>query len=305
MRRFKQYGAWLALLMYIVAIQLLLDWRRVLAAWSVFPPAELVIGVVLACVTYALRSLRFYCYFSHRYALDGRRLLRLTLHHNFLNNLLPARSGEISFPVLMKRYFGVPWRVTAPALLWLRLLDLHTVLTPGVSALLWQQGETGWLIAFLLLWPCLPWLVYAIRGRLSRLARKNKTLHWVWLRLAEGFPRSPAQFVWSWGLTWANWLVKLLVLAWILSTLLTLNPAVAIIGVILGELTAILPIHAPAGIGSYEAGVIAGLTPFGVDLASAGAAAINLHLFVLGVASSGGLLALALGWRDRSANQGA
>ncbi|MEZ5479532.1 MAG: hypothetical protein R3E95_19255 [Thiolinea sp.] len=42
-----------------------------------------------------------------------------------------------------------------------------------------------------------------------------------------------------------------------------------------------LPFHAPAGVGTYEAGVIAAVAPFStLELATTGA--INVHLFVLG-----------------------
>ena len=43
-----------------------------------------------------------------------------------------------------------------------------------------------------------------------------------------------------------------------------------------------LPIHGVAGAGTYEAGVLAGLIPWAVDQKVALAAAVNLHLFVLG-----------------------
>ena len=53
-------------------------------------------------------------------------------------------------------------------------------------------------------------------------------------------------------------------------------------GATTGELSSVLPIHGVAGAGTYEAGVLAGLLPWGVDHAEALAAAVNLHLFVLG-----------------------
>ena len=299
MQFFKRALPWLLAGLYILGIQYLLDWREVLVIWRRFPLSTLAVGAALIYLSYGVRSLRFYRYFAADYAISWLRLLRLTLHHNFLNTLLPARSGEISFPLLMKRYFGVPFSTAAPALLWLRLLDLHAVLTFGFAALLWRQRQTGGLIAFLLVWPALPWLAYAARGWLLRRAGSIPAVQRIWSAVAAGFPRSPAQFAWSWCLTWCNWLVKFLALTWMLATLSSLPWPTALPGVILGELSSILPVHAPAGVGSYEAGIIAGLTPFGVELARAGRAAINLHLFVLAVVSSSGLLALLLGWLER------
>ncbi len=295
----KRAWPWLIAAAYIAAIQYLLDWHDVLVMWRDLPLSTLAAGAGLIYLSYGLRSWRFYRYFLGHYAIHWPRLFRLTLHHNFLNNLLPARSGEISFPLLMKRYFGVPFSVATPALLWLRLLDLHVVLTFGLAALLWRQRQTTALTVFLLLWPALPWLAYAARGWLGQRAGKLPAVRRIWPLVTAGFPQSSAQFLCSYGLTWINWLVKFLALSRVLASLASLPGPTALFGVILGELTAILPIHAPAGVGSYEAGIVAGLTPSGVDLARAGRAAVNLHLFLLAVVSSSGLLAILLGRLQR------
>jgi len=61
----------------------------------------------------------------------------------------------------------------------------------------------------------------------------------------------------------------------------------------------VLPVHGLAGAGTYEAGVVAALLPFGVAPAAALAGAVNLHLFLLGAALLGGALALLPGRRRR------
>ncbi len=60
----------------------------------------------------------------------------MVLLHNLFNNLLPMRAGELSLPLLMKRYFGVRRAETVGALLWFRFLDLLTLSLIGVAALL-------------------------------------------------------------------------------------------------------------------------------------------------------------------------
>ncbi len=47
-------------------------------------------------------------------------------------------------------------------------------------------------------------------------------------------------------------------------------------------MSSVLPFHGIAGAGTYEAGVLAGLVPLGVEMEVALRAAVNLHLFVLG-----------------------
>ena len=99
----------------------------------------------------------------------------------------------------------------------------------------------------------------------------------------------------AWFWTLFNWVVKLAVFAWILILFAPLlSPAVALLGAIGGDLTSVLPVHGVAGAGTYEAGVMAALLPFGVPAAQALMAAVNLHLFMLGLSLAGGALALAL-----------
>ena len=67
----------------------------------------------------------------------------------------------------------------------------------------------------------------------------------------------------------------------------------ALVGTTTGELSSVLPFHGLGGAGTYEAGMLAGLVPMGITLESALKAAVNLHLFVLGVSIlAGGLAAL-------------
>jgi len=73
----------------------------------------------------------------------------------------------------------------------------------------------------------------------------------------------------------------------------------ALFGAIAGDLTSVLPIHGVAGAGTYEAGVMAGLLPYGVAPQPALAAAVNLHLFLLGTTLAGGAVSLFIGGARR------
>ena len=65
--------------------------------------------------------------------------------------------------------------------------------------------------------------------------------------------------------------------AWILRLFAPMPGAAAVMGAIGGDLTSVLPVHGVAGAGTYEAGVVAALTPFDIPTAAALAAAVNLH----------------------------
>jgi uncharacterized membrane protein YbhN (UPF0104 family) len=246
--------------------------------------------------SYALRAQRLYDYF--RQEMRGRfaLALKLMLQHNLANNFLPMRSGEVAFPVLMSRYFQISLGRSMPALLWFRLFDLHTLILLG----LWALGSR-WLGVYLLglvgvIWLLLPWWLFlANHWLLERLGpepegRFGRLLH----KVLSGAPKDRRLLLRTWFWTLLNWLVKLLAFAWLLMSFAQLDVSQAMLGVIGGELTSVLPVHGVAGAGTYEAGIVAALLPFGIAADTAVGAAVNLHLFLLGVTLVGALLSLAL-----------
>lgn len=280
------------LIVFVPIVEYTVGWARLLAPWREASLAAIAVAMLLTFASYWLRAARFYDYF--RPDMEGRYALcaKLMLQHNLLNNLLPMRSGELSFPVLMSRYFAVPARRSLPALLWFRALDLHTL---GTAALLALYGVSPLITAVLPLWLPLPWLLFHFsararvrlghgRGRAARLAGE----------LLQGLPQGHGAFLRAWGWTLANWFVKLAAFAWVLRLFIEIEWSAAWMGVLAGDLTSVLPIHGIAGAGTYEAGVIAGLLPFGVAAAAALAAAVNLHLFLLGTTLAGGAVALLM-----------
>ena len=283
---------WLVFILFISGIEYWLGWKTILQPWTALSWQQLLIAVVLLLVSYGLRTWRLYDYFPvlRPYPVAS---LRLTLLHNVFNNLLPARTGELSFPMMMRRYFDINYAQSVSALLWFRFLDLHCILAFAIYPLLVVTPLRRLAIPIILLWMLIPPLVYLLRNKVElHFAGKDGRLSELAQKTLLGLPNTVVGFLKSWGITWLNWVVKLLTLAWILDQFIdgvTWN--VLITAVVAGELTSVLPIHAPAGIGTYEAGIIAALLPF-LSPATATSAAINVHLFVLGSAIIGGMV----GW---------
>lgn len=267
-----------------------MGWSKVLQPWAQFSPGALLVAVLFIFVTYQVRTLRIYDYFYADLKGQWFATMRLSLFHNVLNNLMPMRSGEASFPVLMKRYFSVSMARSLPALLWFRLLDLHTLVALSLAVLLFARfspliGFTG-----VLLWMSLPLGLYVLRNSLLQRLNATQGLQLKLYVVLSGLPDSDRQFIKSWLLTCLNWMLKLLVLMWVLRAFISLDHSLLLSSVIAGELTSVLPFHAPAGVGTYEAGAAAPL------LLSAEAdvvipAVINLHLFIVSVSIIGGLVA--------------
>ena len=215
-----------------------------------------------------MRAHRIKDYFPRETAGRFLWLFRVTQVHNILNIMLPLRTGETSFPLLMRSEFGVPLAHGTSALLVLRLLDLHALLAAAGVGLVAGAGYS--------LWACGLWLAFLVsplaalsvprsgaghgaardfRQRFSKLVDE----------IDDGIPRDLAAFIRAWVLTVLNWGVKVLVLAWVLG-LMGVGPIAACFGGALGgELSSVLPVHAPAGVGTYPAGIAAGAAAFGAD----------------------------------------
>ncbi|UOG92131.1 MAG: flippase-like domain-containing protein [Candidatus Thiothrix sulfatifontis] len=291
--RWKLTVSWLVLVLFIAGVEYWLGWKTVLEPWMSFSWTQGVIALALLVVSYALRAWRMYDYFPQQLGGQWLQTWRLMLIHNALNNVLPARTGELSFPVMMKRYFGVGYAHSVSALAWFRFLDLHAILAFAIFPLLVVTPLKRVAVPLMVLWLLLPIVVYLLRNRIEvAFAGKDGMFSQLAQQAMYGLPDSWGEFWRSWVMTWANWGVKLITLAWLLGQFLpTLSWNMLLTGVVGGELTSVLPIHAPGGFGTYEAGVIAALSPV-MSMQAATVGAVNVHLFVLGSSLVGALV----GW---------
>ena len=297
----RQGGPWrwwraavgtLIALLFVAGVQRFIGWPELLRPWRELPVVIVALPALALLASHGLRALRVHDHFGG--AVHGRRraCLQLVLRHNLLNNLLPMRAGELAFPVLMARRFAVPAGVSVPGLLWFRLLDLHSL---GLFALpvLAPVAPIPGLLTAGLAWLALPWLLFRHGRPLARAAigRAPPRLRSLLEQGLAGVPVEPGRFwrVWSWTL--ANWALKLAAMAWALLLFVPVAAGTAVFGAIGGELTSVLPVHGVAGLGTYEAGVVAALAPSGVEPVALVRVAVNLHLLVLGVAVAAGAVA--------------
>jgi hypothetical protein len=115
--------------------------------------------------------------------------------------------------------------------------------------------------------------------------------------LWQALVAAPRHSIAGWLYCAANWSLKLLVIGTILSAV-TGSPWIAgTAGALGGELAGLWPVQAPAGLGSYEAGVWLGMTPFDASQPAArlALAALVAHAFVFGTAMAAGGLAVLSG----------
>lgn len=291
------------LLALVAVLHVAVGWRALAEPWLALPPWNVAAAFGLVLASYAVRTVRIHQYFAPATRGEFLRSFRLVLLHNLFNNLLPMRSGEASFPILMRREFAVPMTRSLPGLFYLRVLDLHFLLVLVAVALAGEGGPLWWGAALLL--APLPLAAFLLQERVRpALGKREGRVAALLAEAATGLPTSSRLFWGTWLWTGVNWGVKLLVFAWILGAFLPeLTYAAALLGSVTGEMSSVLPFHGLAGAGTYEAGIMAGLVPAGLPLERGITGAVNLHLFVLGASVLSGVLALVLPVgkaRDRS-----
>ena len=289
---------------YALFIEWFWGWSSILAQWAAVGVLPIVIALVLLTSTYFLRTWRILDYFPRETSGQFRTLFRVTQIHNLLNIMLPFRSGETSFPLLMRTEFGIPLARGTSALLVMRLLDLHALLAAAGIGLASEAGNglIAWIIwaAFLVL----PVAAFIVRKPLLRFGFKlaPKKAQGFLAEIENGLPVDGIAFARAWAMTAVNWLVKVLVLAWALSLMGVLPLAASFGGALGGELSSVLPVHAPGGVGTYPAGITAGAVAFGAlggkeALAALAQASVNAHLLIIVSALTGTAISLPFGRR--------
>lgn len=288
------------ILLYALFIEMTLGWGAVLAAWRAIGLPATALALLLLVSTYFVRAWRLSDYFPQETAGRFVEIFRLAQVHNVLNIVLPFRSGETSFPILMRSQFAVPLLRGTSALLVMRLLDLHALLAAAGAGLVLGSASAlrwgGWLL-FLLA----PLLAFQVKDPLMRLGQGRMPARFArFLADVEaGLPRDNPALLRAWAMTVLNWGIKVAVLAWILG-LMGVGPLSASFGGALGgELSSVLPVHAPAGVGTYPAGIVAGAVALGAtaETGTVGVlarASVNLHLLMLVSALAGLAVSLLL-----------
>lgn len=254
-----------------------LGWGNVFQQWQQASPQQLLLLTLLTLISYVLRAWRIFIIFGQPQQHRFRDYLRISLLHNALNNFLPMRLGEASFPLLMKHHYQQPIVSSSIALLWIRLMDLHwlLLLLGGILCTYAQFLGAGLIIALIVSPLFLPPILTL--GKQTLPHKQQKKIENLLASTPELLPLSPRLY----GLTMLIWSVKLAALAFILIIFLPIPFTQALLGVITADLSSVLPIHGLAGSGTYEAAMLAALLPFGIDQSLILMAAVNVHIYLL------------------------
>jgi uncharacterized membrane protein YbhN (UPF0104 family) len=202
-----------------------------------------------------------------------------------INNLLPAKLGELAKAAYLTRAKGIPADASLCVVFWERLSDLNVVLAFSVAIGLWY-GVTQLYLPLLggmaVIWTTLllffrfpDAFMRMIRmlpaGRLRDFAANTIER----LGNARERPKWPMLLVYS----FAVWVSFIVFTYWFFAVVCGNDIGImgAALVCIAGGVGMILP-SMPASLGAYEAGAVAALTILGVDKEAALSAALALHM---------------------------
>ncbi|TCK04525.1 lysylphosphatidylglycerol synthase transmembrane domain-containing protein [Phorcysia thermohydrogeniphila] len=257
--------------------------------FSALRPEYLILSLLFYTSTYIFRALRFSVMFP---SIPVSELSAVMGVHTFFNNLLPFRSGEASFPIILKKLFGVDAAISSVALLLVRVLDVLSLsLLFSISAFVVATQKTELLWIPLLISVALLGALFVGAKLLKKLKDKFSVVGMVFSFL-QGFV-SPSNLLRLSAFSLLTWLFKFISFFFILKAGgVELSFFQTTFASTFGELTSILPVHSIGGFGTYEAGLTGGFALLGIKTDRALTVAFYFHLLLLLMSA----VLAALGW---------
>ena len=280
---FYRFVFWMLALLLLMALIRHSDWSLTVSRLMDVPKTVLVICTLGWLSSFLFRAFRFKGEWDAHGKISLWDSLSLTFLHNAAVILVPFRVGELGYPVLVQKLLNVSLQQCIRSLLWLRLQDgivllsLAFLLLPFLSA---ELRIAGLLVVVTLCLATQKWWLRLLRSRHFLIRQVRAFLH----------QRSSP---WGWFWSAANWIVKLLVVSLMLSNLTGLDTLQTVRGALAGELSALLPLTGPAGLGTYEAGVWTGLGLTWQEMKGLMGSVLLTHLFFLCISLLGAVVALS------------
>ena len=274
---------WMLALMLLLALVRHSDWNLTLTRLLDVPKMVLVLCTLGWLSSFFFRAFRFKSEWKAHGKISLRDALSLTFLHNAAVVLVPFRVGELGYPVLVQRLLKVSLQQCIRSLLWLRLQDGIVLLALAFLLLPFFSSELRiavLLVAMILCFVTQKWWLRLLRSRHFLIRQVRAFLH----------QRSSA---WGWFWSAANWIVKILVVSLLLSNLTALDTLQTVRGALTGELSALLPLTGPAGLGPYDAGVWTGLGLSWQEMKGLMGSVLLTHLFFLFISLLGAVVALS------------
>ncbi len=262
-------------------------------------PGLLALAALLAIAIQGMRAWRFAILADGRLSPPSRGMMSIATRLILLNFILPFKLGELGFPVMMRKAFGMPLAQSAGILILCRLMDVTVVLSIllSMAALLLTSDVLGWrgeiLAVIGLMMLILPMVIIDLVPGFQRWLRFSPRLHGLAEQLGRG-----ARMILPWTeriavffLTCFIWLSHALI-AYL--TALSIQAGIALAPLAMASaasnLAFALPINGIAGLGPPQAAWATMLHLAGTDWDPAVATALLCHGLLLVTVSLWGVI---------------
>lgn len=282
-------------LIVIIYVLLQTDWRLVQATFATLNWGWLLIAFVIFILNYVLRTIRF------RRLIYSKRvpflpLLSVTNLYGMYNYLLPAKSGEVTYPLLLKRRLAIPLTESVISLLVARFFDFVTIalFLPAVLIAFWKQMPDWLLVASLIFSIGMYLITGASRWFLRRMqsrdpsSTKDAIPSSRWRQVFHNLLASLWQIdkqgdYWQfllvtisiWFCVYANFFFILLSLGYQVNFF-----QMVIVSIIMVPMT-LLPVQGVANLGTHEIGWVVAFQIFGYSEQFALNVAVSSHMLLL------------------------
>ena len=263
-------------------------------------PVYLVAGFGLYVLSYFFRALRFYLLLNREVGIKD--LFNIVCIHNMVNNLLPARTGELSFVYLLKKRHTKTVGTGAATLIIARLFDMITILTLfllstlSVSSLFNIYVEVRYIAVALIVGIMLVLLTIIHRGpafvtSLRRIANyfgmdKVCFVDYIFKKMDETIESFSdmhrSTFIWSALVSILIWIVLYSMNYTLITAMgIDMNFLIVLFASTFAIITTILPVQGIGGFGTFESGWVIGSIAVGLTREAAVSSGFALHLIGL------------------------
>jgi len=260
-----------------------LDFGALLSTLSGFAPLLVLLSAVLILLTAVIPALRLRFLINDSVAFVTS--FNAILFGLGINNILPAKLGELSKAYYLRQISGVPFTKGLGAIFWERFADLNAILLIGLVAIGGHDTPlyvlplgcfVGLLWAMLLLNKRHPTIIKKYTGFIP-FTKPRDLLREIFRHLEHPF--SPTFLLLLAGHTAVSWMgflgIQAFVLLYVAGLDLTLVQFLVVFT--LSSLSFAIP-SSPGALGLFEASIVLGLGLAGIDKSTALATALLLHM---------------------------
>ncbi|MCA9935336.1 MAG: flippase-like domain-containing protein [Ardenticatenaceae bacterium] len=297
-------------LLVIVYIVWRTDWTAVQDTFASLNWVWLLLALFVFLINYVLRTIRFQLLLYSQH-IPFYHLLSVISLYGMYNYLLPAKSGEISYPILLKQRLSIPLSESVSTLVVARFFDFAAIalFLPVVLILFWQDLP-AWLTISSLIFSAIMYTATAAGRWLLRrtvtssfvptmaengswVAKLRHTLQnvLVGLRLIDEkdcYWQLLSLTIGIWLCVYTNFFLIVLSMGYLMGYI-----QIIVVSIMMVPLT-LLPFQGVANLGTHEVGWVTAFRLFGYSETAALNIAVGSHaillLFVLCLGAGGFLL---------------